>query len=115
MKRVTRLATAGFAVTTLLLAACSAPVRLGTHSDEIDPADVDFSRGSKIRASASGFQLLLLLPIGMSSRYERAYETLSDVASGYYITDVQINESWRYALIGTLYKTTIRATAYPMK
>ena len=34
-------------------------------------------------------------------------------ANGGYITDVKIKESWAYALVGTVYKTTITATVYP--
>jgi hypothetical protein len=116
MKLITRFVTVGFAAATLLLAACSGtPVRLGTPSDQVDTANVDFSNGRKISASASGFQLLLWIPISVNDRQARAYQSLLNQAPGDYITDVKIDESWTYAFVGTIYKTTIEATAYPKK
>jgi len=72
-------------------------------------------KGRTITASASGFQLLLLIPISVNTRHESAYGQLLAQANGDYITDVKIEESWTYAFIGTVYTTTITATAYPKK
>lgn len=72
-------------------------------------------KGRTITASASGFQLLLVIPIGINTRHESAYGQLLAQANGDYITDVKIEESWTYAFIGTVYTTTITATAYPKK
>jgi hypothetical protein len=72
-------------------------------------------KGRTITASASGFQLLILIPIGVNDRHAQAYEELLEKANGDYITDVKIEESWAYGFVGTSYKTTITATAYPKK
>lgn len=73
------------------------------------------NQGRIITASASGFQLLLLIPISINTRHESAYGQLLAQANGDYITDVKIEESWTYAFVGTIYTTTITATAYPKK
>jgi hypothetical protein len=72
-------------------------------------------KGRKISGSASGFQLFLFIPIGVNDRHENAYGQLLAQANGDYITDVKIEESWTYGLVGTSYTTTITATAYPKK
>ena len=71
--------------------------------------------GRTITAEASGFQLLLFIPISINSRHVRAYEALKMKAGGDYITDVKITESWTYGFVGTAYTTKITATAYPKK
>ncbi len=83
----------------------------------IDPknyADVK-DKGRTITASESGFQLLLFIPIDINTRHVRAYNQLLAQAHDDYITDIKIEESWTYALVGTVYTTTITATAYPKK
>jgi hypothetical protein len=71
------------------------------------------NKGRQISASASGFQLLLFIPIDINDRQQRAYELLKAQAGNGYITDVKIKESWTYAFVGTSYKTTFTATVYP--
>lgn len=83
----------------------------------VDPksyADVK-DKGRAIKGEASGFQLLLFFPISVNSRHESAYDQLQARANGGYITDIKIEESWTYALVGTVYTTTITATVYPKK
>ena len=58
--------------------------------------------------------MLLLIPININDRQERAYTLLKAQANGGFITDVKIKESWTYAFVGTVYKTTITATVYPI-
>ena len=72
-------------------------------------------KGRTITAEAGGFQLLLVIPININDRHERALTLLKSKANGDYITDIRIKESWTYAFIGTIYTTTITATAYPKK
>lgn len=116
MGNISRLTIVGFAVACLLLVACSgAPIKTGIANQRIDATNVDYSKGRKISASASGFQLLLLIPISINDRQERAYRMLLSQAGGDYVTDIKINESWTYALVGTVYKTTLEAMAYPQK
>jgi hypothetical protein len=116
MKTIGRFTALGIAIACLLLAACSGtPIKTGATNQRIDTAETDFGKGRRITASASGFQLLLLIPISINSRHERAYRTLLSQAGSDYVTDIKINESWAYALVGTVYKTTIEAVAYPRK
>jgi hypothetical protein len=106
----------GLVVSSLLLAACSgAPIRTGVANQRIDTANIDYSKGRRVSASASGFQLLLLIPISINNRHERAYRELLAQAGSDYVTDIKLNESWTYALVGTVYKTTLEAMAYPQK
>jgi hypothetical protein len=116
MKTIGHFTIVGFAIACLLLAACSgAPIRTGVANQRIDTANIDFGKGRRISASASGFQLLLLIPISINSRHERAYRILLSQAGSDYVTDIKLNESWTYALVGTVYKTTLEAMAYPQK
>lgn len=85
------------------------PVRIGSTIGQ----DFDATKGRSISASASGFQLFLLIPIMVNSRQEVAYEALLAKAGDDYITDIKVQESWTYAFVGTVYTTTITATAYP--
>lgn len=98
------------------LAGCTGnPVRVGQVDQPLSGGRIDYSRGRTISASASGFQLLLFIPISINDRQERAYSILRGQSGGDYITDVKVKESWIYALVGTVYKTTLEATAYPHK
>lgn len=116
MKTIKYCTAAGLAIAALLLAACTGtPVKTGAANQQIDIANVDFSKGRKISAAASGFQLLLFIPININDRQERAFQTLLGQAGGDYVTDIKVDESWTYAFVGTVYKTTIEAMAYPQK
>ncbi len=76
-------------------------------------ASYDRTQGRPVSGSASGFQLLLLIPIQINDRHERAYESLLAAAGGDVVTDVRVQESWTYAVIGTIYKVQMDAVAYP--
>ena len=100
----------------IILTGCSGtPVRVGTDTQQLNLENIDLSQGRNLTATASGFQLLLFIPIGINTRHEEAYNKLLAAAGGDYVTDVKIKESWTYALIGTVYTTTMEATAYPRK
>jgi hypothetical protein len=100
----------------MILAGCTGtPIQVGTGTQQQNLETIDFSQGRHLTAEASGFQLLLFIPIGINSRHEGAYSKLLAKAGGDYLTDVKIKESWIYALVGTVYITTIEATAYPKK
>jgi uncharacterized lipoprotein YajG len=95
----------------IALAGCAGPsVKIGNATDI---SQLDLSKGRTITASASGFQLMLLIPISINGRQERAYEDLRAQAGDDVITNVKITESWSYAFVGTVYQTTFEATAYP--
>jgi hypothetical protein len=88
----------------------SAPVNLGGTP----VPNYDASNPRRISASGSGFQLLLFIPIGINGRYEKAWDELEQQAGGDYITDVTVQDSWTYALIGTIYTVKLEANAYPL-
>ena len=71
--------------------------------------------GRTIAGEASGFQLLLFIPIGVNDRHQQAYDVLKGQANGDIITDIKITEYWTYAFVGTIYTTKLTATAYPKK
>ena len=71
--------------------------------------------GRTISGEASGFQLLLFIPISVNDRHQQAYDVLKGQANGDYITDIKVTESWTYAFVGTVYTTKMTATAYPKK
>ncbi len=113
MKKIQKtLAVVSISIVTLALVGCSGtPVYMESTAPKLYENVKD--KGREVSASASGFQLLLFIPININDRQERAYESLKAQAGSGYITDVKIKESWTYAFVGTSYKTTMTATVYP--
>jgi len=101
----------------LLVAAVLAAGCAGTpiHIHNGVPPDIDRSTGRSVEGDAYGFQAILLIPMGVNTRHVRAWEELLGKAGDAYVTDVQLKESWTWCLVGTLYHTTLRATAYPRR
>lgn len=94
----------------LMMAACTgARVNLGDQAADVAPAPSAVQR--EISASACGFQLLLFIPINVNDRLDRAYQVLRGQAGGDTITNVQMQENWTYAFVGTVYCTSLKATA----
>ncbi|MHC5210870.1 MAG: hypothetical protein ACYTG2_09150 [Planctomycetota bacterium] len=73
----------------------------------------DASKGRRVTAESTGFQLLLWIPIGINERHQKCYDDLERQAPGHFITDVKIQDSWTYAFVGTLYSVKMEATAFP--
>jgi len=95
-------------VLVLLLTACSGtPVHLGDSGTRPPPTGAS----REITASACGFQLLAVIPIGTNDRQAKAYAELVEHANGDYITDVKVTERWTYAYVGTVYCTDLTARA----
>jgi hypothetical protein len=114
MNATSHCTTAAIAVAVLALAGCAGtPVRLASTKGLAPPGEMHASTGRSIRASASGFQLLLFIPININDRQERAFQLLQAQAGDDYMTNVAVDESWTWALVGTVYRTTLTATAYP--
>jgi hypothetical protein len=100
----------------LIMSGCAGkPIHLGSQNQQVDLTTIDFEKGRDLSASASGFQLLLLIPININDRHERAFQQLRGQAGNDYVTDIKIQESWAWGFVGTVYKTTIMAKAYPKK
>ncbi len=111
MKSTMRLSLcASLAAACVFAAGCiGTPVRLPAPAtmDSYDPTS-----GRAISADAAGFQLLLLIPIGTNSIHKRAYDSLVQQAGNDYLTNVQVQESWFYAFVGTIYGVRMKAMAY---
>ena len=98
----------------LLFYGCAGkPINLNSTNSQVEHTNINFNKGREITASASGFQLLLFIPIQINTRHQRAQQLLEAAAGGRYITDTKIQESWTYAFVGTVYTTTLKATVYP--
>ncbi|HEY0821046.1 MAG TPA: hypothetical protein VGD46_19830 [Rhizobacter sp.] len=76
-------------------------------------SQVDLTKGRRVSGEASGFQLMLFIPIAINSRYRNAYDELLKQAGDDLLADVTVIESWQWAFVGTVYTTRIEATAYP--
>lgn len=98
-----------------LLAGCQGlPLDLSKRG-VTDRAQIDPYKGRRIAAEATGFQLLLLIPIAINGRYQTAYNDLLRQAGDDLLSDVTVTESWQWGFVGTLHTTRIEATAYPRK
>ena len=93
----------------IVLAACSSPmVRMSAEP----PSDIDRTKGRPISASACGFQLIQLIPIGTNGRQQKAYDSLTAQAGPDFIGDVVETEKWYYGVIGSVYCTELEAKSY---
>jgi len=95
-------------ITLNLLYGCIQQVRYPAPPD----ATVDRTTSREITASACGFQLVQLLPLGTADRQERAYRELVEKAKGDYVGDIEMTEDWYYGVIGSVYCTAYKAKAY---
>jgi hypothetical protein len=92
------------------MVACSTgSIRLGSPGE----VQIDRSMPREISSERCGFQLLLVFPIYINGRHKRVWSDLESQAGDDYISDVQVQEYWRYGLIGTFNCTKLVANAYP--
>jgi hypothetical protein len=114
MKTLDKSMVAGSLLALLLFAGCAGtPIQFDVLDMQPEKDGVDFSKGRTITGQADGTQLLLFIPIGINDRHERALRNLRQKANGDYIEEIKIQESWTYILVGTIYRTTFEAKAYP--
>ncbi|MCU0858140.1 MAG: hypothetical protein MUC65_07045 [Pontiellaceae bacterium] len=85
------------------------------HFDDAPIDQLDLSQGRTVKAGASGLLLFHLIPIKINDRHAHAYGRLKDKANGAYLTDIKIQDSWKFVFIGEKHGTIITATAYPDK
>ena len=70
------------------------------------------AEGRTISGEASGFQLLLFIPMGLNSRSERAYENaLKSVPGATSLINVTYSEDWYWWIIGTAKSVTVTGDA----
>lgn len=114
--KINKITISAIVLSGLIMFGCAGrPIHLSPENQKVDLTTIDFEKGRDLSASASGFQLLLFIPININDRHERAFQQLRGQAGSDYITDIKIQESWIWGLVGTAYKTTIMAKAYPKK
>lgn len=58
-----------------------------------------------VSGESCGFQLLVLIPIGINSRQRIAYYEMVAQAQGNPVSSISMEESWYYGLVGTGYCT----------
>ena len=97
----------GVALAALLAACAGVPVSVGSRADGPIPKGTERT----ISAEACGFQLFSFIPINVNQRADTAYKELEEAAAGDFITDVQVQEHWKYAFVGTVYCTVFQAKA----
>ncbi|MBU1053484.1 MAG: SHOCT domain-containing protein [Proteobacteria bacterium] len=85
------------------------------HFSDAPLDKLDLSRGRKVTAKAAGIHLFSLIPIGINERHLDAYEKLQIEAGNDYLTNIYIQDSWSWVVIGHKYSTTLTADAYPEK
>jgi len=99
----------------VLAFSCAGCIGSKVHFEDIPLDRADLTRGRPVEGSSTGFQLLCLIPIGINDRHEEAYWRLKRAAGNDFVTDIKVQESWTWAYIGTIHKTTLTAISYPEK
>ncbi len=104
-----------FIIFALLLVNCSGvPTKLYNPAyEDIQNKKINFSNPRPLFSEACGFQLLLVIPININDRQERAFRTLLNNAGREFVSDIEITETWTYGFVGTQYCTQLKAMSYP--
>jgi hypothetical protein len=98
-----------------------AMVHAGCVSDTVKFANsstnkLDMSREKKVLGKAGGFLLFAIIPIGVNSRQQCAYDDMMmKVGSGFQVVDINVVDQWKWVIIGTKFNTYMTALAYPVK
>ena len=82
------------------------------NADDLSAADTN-GRVEVVEGRGCGYQLFSLIPMGTNGRQWRAYQELRSNARGKVLTDIQIEEYWRYGVVGNTYCTRMKAVAFP--
>lgn len=85
------------------------------HFADAPMEKLDLARGHKVIGKASSLLLFEVIPIGVNSRQSRAYERMKDEAPFEYLTDIKVQDSWKFVFIGFKFSTIMTATSYPAK
>ncbi len=104
------LAVGGVCATVIFSAGCSS-TRVPIQCAATSPG-ADLTGSREIMGSGAGYQLFWCIPIRVNSRQARAYARLMAQAGGDRCTDLTIQETWRFLVVGNLHRTTFRARAW---
>lgn len=101
----------------LLVLACNGrPARLWNHKFRPDrPVQLDRTQDIPLEGRACGFNLFGFVPMNTVDRTERAYRQMTAGYETAYVTDVEMQETMSWWVIGTSLCTKLSATAYPRR
>lgn len=96
------------ALATVMLGACEGvPIKLGSDAGPV----LAGANAIQLEAKSCGFQLLLFIPINVNTRHAHAWQALQAKAHGKALTDIKLKDEWFWGGVGTIYCTTLAATA----
>ena len=97
----------------LALACTGRPARLWNQEFRPDrPVQFDRSQSTPLEARACGFNLFGIVPMNTVDRTARAYRRMTTGYEAFYVTDVEMQESMSWWVIGTSLCTKLSAKAY---
>ena len=77
---------------------------------------LDLTSEKRISGKAGGLLLFGILPMYINGRQKCAYEDMMvKVGSGYHVVDINVQDQWKWAFIGTRCNTLMTALAYPIR
>ena len=97
------------ALLVVALGCSSVPKRMGALQG------IDYEVLGKAKATAGGFMLFGVIPIGHNSKVTRAYDAAVKKQGGDDLINPTISESWFWAYIGNGYRTTIEGDVIKYK
>ena len=96
-------------------------IQYGCVSDQVkfvnsSPKTLDLTSEKKIFGKGGGLLLFGFLPMYINGRQKSAYEDMMvKVGSGYHVVDINVQDQWKWAFIGTKCNTYMTALAYPIR
>lgn len=105
----------------LLIVLLLSAMQYGCVSDQIkfvnsSPKTLDMTSEKTISGKGSGLLLFGFLPMYINGRQQTAYEDMMvKVGSGYHVVDINVQDQWKWAFIGTKCSTIVTALAYPLR
>jgi hypothetical protein len=99
-------------ITALLLLAATGCYVHSIRLDNAEYAHYDESRPSEVNAQECGV-LVAFIPFSLKSHLIRTKRILESRAPDSVFTDVRVQQSWTWLLVGDMLCTKVSATAYP--
>ena len=97
----------------LALACTGRPARLWNQKSRPDqPVQFDRTQSTRLEGRACGFNLFGIVPMNTVDRTARAYKQMTAGYEAFYVTDVEMQESMSWWVVGTSLCTKLSATAY---
>lgn len=96
-------------------------IQYGCVSDQVkfvnsSTKTLDMTSEKRISGKGGGLLLFGFIPMFINSRQQSAYEDMMvKVGSGYHVVDINVQDQWKWAFIGTKCNTFMTALAYPIR